>query len=88
MKRKYIGRFDIETPYGSRESFTVRPKTGTHFMTSKAAENAARKAGHVKLQSRRFPIGSTKTAYSEPVDVLSDREIRNSSKGNLWGFKI
>lgn len=78
MKEKYIGRFDIETPYGSRESFTVRPKKGKYFTSDAAAVNAATKTGHRKLQSRRFPEGSRKIAYSERVsDSASTRNLDN-----------
>lgn len=88
MRRKFIGRYDIERPTGERESFEVRPKSG-HFKTKMAAENAARRMGHIKLQSRRYPIGSHKIAYAEPVNVLSDREIgRKHKKGSLFGFEI
>lgn len=87
--KKYIGVFEIHTPSGHTEKYQVqkRNKGDIHFTSSKQAANAAMRAGHVKLQSRRYPIGSHKVAYAEERNVVSDREIERSGRHSESIFK-
>lgn len=83
MEKRYLGKITIELPMGMPEIFTVRPKNNAHFPTKREAIRAAKDAGHEKLYSKKYPIGSTAVKEAIEIDVLSDNDIAKRNKKGI-----
>jgi len=85
--KHYVGVYEIHHPSGRVEKFQVtrNVKNNVHFTSRRQAEIAAMRAGHIKLQQRNIPIGSSKVAYAEERNVVDTRRQTAFSGGFSLG---
>jgi len=84
----YLGKVEIHHKdlFKTPNVYEVRGKGGKLFKSKKQATNAAKKIGRIKINSKKYPVGSHIAYSAEHVNVIDPKKENMRQKDFNFGF--
>jgi len=78
----YLGKVEVQHRdlFKTPNVYSVRKSNNKLFKTKKEAVNAAKKIGRIKVNSKRYPIGSHIAYSAERVNVIDTKKINKKTR--------